>query len=254
MMVAILGAGPVGLVSAHTVELYGHTVSVHGIKVPSEIKGAQYIHHAINELTPLDPEGTVTYRKVGTQEGYAQKVYGHPDAPCSWDRFDGELPAWNINAHYSDLWQRFEDRIVDTEIRAPYIESLLDEYDLVISSINPLGYCQYPQEHEFHWTGVRIVEYHQEIDDNTIIYSGDPDDDFYRVSSIFGHRQAEYPQRVPGRRAIGAIIRKPLHTTCDCFLDDASMVRVGRFGEFKRGLLVTDAFDKVAEELDADEM
>ena len=252
MKVAILGAGPVGMITAHVVEQFGHEPILYGIKEPSVINGAQYIHKALEGITPKIPDGEVTYVKRGDAEGYAYKVYGDPNAPCSWARFGGILPAWNISKHYMDLWARFESKIVDIEIRAPYIKDLLGNHDIVFSSINPLGYCMDREVHDFVWTPVVIQPDSPDGMDvplNTIIYSGDPDDYWYRTSNMFGDCSTELPRsaRWKGPRIH---IHKPLHTTCDCFMEHEEFVRIGRYGAFKKNLLVTDAYDKVVEVLD----
>lgn len=255
MNIAVLGAGPVGTIACHTIELYGHKPQLIGIGIPSVIRGAQYIHHAINELTPMEPEGMVRYVKRGTREGYALKVYGDEQADCSWDRFEGELPMWNIAAHYTELFDKYFRGMIDTEIRAPMIHDLLEEYDLVFSSITPQGYCE--QEHDFEWqTVVLSDENHLDEDLNCIVYSGLEEDPFYRLSNLFGLQQAEYPSREAskrlGHKGNSKTVRKPLGTDCDCFMDNAKFVRMGRYGEFRKNLLVTDAFDTVCEELDSE--
>ena len=259
MKVAVLGAGPVGLVAAHAVERFGHSVTVVGIAIPSVIQGAQYIHHEIHELTTKKPEGFITYSKRGTREGYAKKVYGDENAACSWGLFDGKVPAWDILSYYRRLYDRFGPNIRDTAIRGPLIHELLEEFDVVFSSITPQGYCYFnsEEEHVFQWERIRVTPResknpHVTVERNEIIYSGDPEDHWYRTANIFESLSTEYPDAKISNISPtpGKLVRKPLMTTCDCFLDHPGFRRIGRYGEFKKELLVTDAYDRVCEEFD----
>jgi len=249
MKIAVLGAGPVGLLAVHASHLYLEEpeISVYSIMEMSRMPGAQYLHSDIPELTTSEPDGHITYSKLGSRDGYAEKVYGDFAAPCSWDRFEGTVPAWSLQEAYSELWKRYSNTIWDGEIRAELIEKVVEDNDIVFSSINPLGYCVKPDEHEFHWQQVYTrEECPQEVPNGTIIYSGDPDDDWYRTANLFSHQSAEYPEKFTGG---GKRVRKPLSTTCTCFADD--MHRIGRYGVFESELLVDDAFEQVCEVLDA---
>src|SRR4051794_36471109 len=114
MDVAVLGCGPAGLLSAHAAILGGCDVLVYSIKQKSPMNGAQYLHSPIPELTSQDPDAIIRYAKVGTRAGYATKVYGHPEAPCSWDKFEeGPRPAWSLSDSYEELWSRYGDLIID---------------------------------------------------------------------------------------------------------------------------------------------
>jgi len=248
MKIAILGAGPVGMVAAHAVALYGHTPAIYGIDKPSSIRGAQYLHAQIDDLTDDKPEGMVTYRKVGTREGYAQKVYGDPAAPCSWDRWEGDYPAWSLGRAYTKLWELYEASIFDMEIRYNDITLLKDEYSLIFSSINPLGYCQHHEsgDHEFAWQQIKAIEKAEGCEQNEIIYNGDLEIPWYRSSLLFDIASTEYAQKT---REWGSLVRKPLTTSCDCHVD-SGFERIGRYGKFEKNLLVTDAWERCLAVLD----
>lgn len=244
--VHVLGCGPAGLLAAHAVRLAGHDPVIHSIKEPSIIKGAQFIHEPIEGMTGVDPDFIITFEKWGYPEEYAMKVYGSPDAPTSWNDFpEGEVPAWGMVQTYQKLWDTYEDLIIDTEIRAPYIKDLLESGAHVISSITPMGYCgrlEDPSPHLFEWQDVWIESVHSLTTprDGLIVYNGNPNDRWYRSSLIQGHGSTEYGQAMPRVKRS----RKPLRTNCNCFERWPNFHRVGRFGEFKKGLLVHDAFTK----------
>ena len=240
----VLGCGPAGLLAAHALA-DKHEVHVHSIKEPSDIRGAQFIHEQIPYATDAQPDCMVEFRKVGTKEGYADKIYGNPEHPCSWDGYDGFVPAWNMIEVYGKLWHKYEHLIHDTEIRRPYIEKLLeDENNLVISTLHPAAY---DPDADYEYTVVYINEDAQFTDENVVVYNGSPDDDWYRSANIMGHGSTEVGAKGTLRNQRGFVRRlKPLRTSSVMFDDCDRFVRVGRFGEFKKGVLVHDAYKKIA--------
>src|SRR4051812_48361120 len=118
MTVCILGCGPAGLLSAYAAERHGHEVVIMSRKLKSMIPGAVFLHEPIPGLTAPTPDDVVTFTKQGNKAGYAKKVYGSPDDNCSWDLSpEGERPAWSMFSLYDQLWERFQNRIVDMMIR-----------------------------------------------------------------------------------------------------------------------------------------
>lgn len=250
MKVHVLGAGPAGLLVAHAARQAGHTPVIHGIRERSQLRGAVYLHSRIPDLTKAKPDATLTYVKKGTAEGYAEKVYGDPEAPCSWDRFEGEVKAWNLDHYYGKLWDEFNAGVADQEIRAQYIRELLAEGDPVFSTINPLGYCELQgldRPCQFVWQEVRIHDEVQDgVEDCQIVYNGDPLDRWYRSSRIFDYGSTEYPfESVAGYGYIP--VKKPLSTDCQCLLEAGRLYRVGRYGAFQKHLLVDDAYRTAVE-------
>lgn len=247
--VAIFGCGPAGLLAAHAVSLTGKTPIVFATEAEkSKIAGATYLHEPIPDITSAAPDGTVRFVKVGTKSGYALKVYGDATAPCSWDRFDEQpKPCWSLQAVYDDLWELYSEKIVPSRIGAAEAKDMIDTFPLVISTIPAHCLC-YDPTHKFlsreiwirdDWPGTAGGEQYLD-DDNVIVYDGRVGaiGDRYRYSRIFGHFSTEYRREVPG--AVRGI--KPLPTTCDCFPE---IVRAGRWGEWKPGVLVNHAFSKV---------
>lgn len=251
MKVHVLGCGPAGLLIAHQAAMRDLEVVIHSIKIPSDIKGAQFIHEPVSGITSEDPEMSILFDKWGHKKYYAEKVYGDQKAPCSWDDFDGEWPAWSMINVYAELWSIYERSIVDTEVRAPYIQDLIDSGDMVFSTITPLGYCLKPQDHSFEWQQVWINDSCSipsiQDDQNVILYNGSLSESWYRSSMIGGYGSTEWGQK-PLERA--KLAKKPLSTDCDCFIDEG-LVRLGRFGEFRKAILVNHAYNKAGEILDA---
>lgn len=237
--VAILGCGPAGLLAAHAVAETGVRPVVFSRAVPSEIGGAQYLHRAIPEVTGDAPDGLCEVIKLGTPAGYATKVYNDPASETSWKIMDsGDHKIWNMRRAYNWLWGRYEGNITDQEVDADRVESLLRQYDLILSTVPAVALCAHANRHEFVSQQVGIV-YHpaEEEGPNRIIYNGKPDG-WYRASEIFGWVGFEYaPEESPSN---AKMVRKPLWTDCNCHPD---LVRLGRYGKWKKGELIHHAYE-----------
>ncbi len=241
--VCVLGCGPAGLLTAHAALLAGHQPTVMSERIQrSMISGAQYLHDPIPSLTNTDQAGMLRYIKLGDKQGYAEKVYGSREAPCSWDHFpEGQLPAWSLKEMYDKLWSEYLGLIEEQHIDSEVLVEILPKYDRVISAIPATAMCHRPH-HQFHSAQVTFQEGCPALvgdEDNIIVYSGDPAHSWYRTSRIFGYESTEYPAGIDPsgetRRGI-----KPTHTTCTCWKDIA---RVGRFGRWEKGVLVHHAFN-----------
>lgn len=245
--VAVLGCGPAGLLAAHAAAVRGHNVRVLSKKQKSIIGGAQYLNEPIPDLfDPTEPDAIVRFVKWGTEAGYAKKVYGSISAQTSWSLYDEEFyPAWNLQAVYDMLWGRFENEIWDFDIDMETLMDAVHNYDLVFSSI-PLTVACVDPDHRFESQQVWIeADVGNGPRNMTIIYNGLPGEPWYRGSTIFGHSFLEFGSP----RSTGFCVQKPLRTNCTCWQHET--VRIGRYGEWKKGVLVTDAYKKAVEMIDA---
>lgn len=220
---------------------------VYSVKKKSEISGAQYLHEPIPGLTSIEPDGQVNYIKHGTRDGYAEKVYGSRQAPCSWDNFaTGKVNAWKMEAVYDKLWQAYYPVIQEEIIEPSMVPILLDENDMVISTIPKPQLCEHG--HEFLHKSIWIADYNSlpfDVNENVVLYNGDPLDHWYRASRLWGHEATE--STVPMAGARPGI--KPISTTCTCFSD--KVVFAGRFGKWEKGVLVHDAYHTAREAMNA---
>lgn len=245
MNVCILGCGPAGLLSAFACTQRGFDVTIISKKQKSTIPGAVFLHEKIPGLTNVKPDGVVYFRKHGTKQGYAQKVYGSPDAKCSWDLFpEGARHAWSMFRMYEYLWDTFEYLIHDRVVTPEFLRKRYD-FDLMISTIPVPSICY--QGHRFDSQNVFILN--QAVNhrlDNEIVYNGMVKDNWYRMSKIFGHGSTEstiaFPwdyEFIQGYKI--ATGYKPITTDCTCF---PHVARVGRFGQWKKGVLVHHAYEQ----------
>lgn len=247
--VIIFGAGPAGMLAAHAVALAGREPVI--ISAPrtfplpgankSEIGGATYLHSAVPDATSADPDAMIRFQRIGTSRGYARKVYGDADHPTSWSKFQGEHPGWALQPVYDDLWRRYEERIIPMMVDKEVVRDFLKSHPVVISTIPPSSFCTNP-DHEFPRRQIWITdESMYSMGDNTIIYDGlvGAVSGRYRSSRLFGRESTEFSQPIGYDAREGF---KVLPTNCDCFPD---VMRVGRFGKWKPGVLVDHAFQEV---------
>jgi hypothetical protein len=241
--VCILGCGPSGLLAALAVEQAGIIPHIISPKKKSVIRGAQYLHKAIPDLTSPDPDGHVKFLKLGSEQVYAHKIYGNALANTSWSQFQhGEVrPLWYLRETYDWLWDHFEGAIEDYEVTPDEIDGdLLVQFEYVLSTAPLKAICRNKDEHEFLaarvWIDRDDTRYEADKESNVIIYNGERNCRWYRHSIIRDNSSYEYGHHVMG--AVQGI--KPLMTTCDCH---PGMHRLGRFGLWSKAQLVHHAYD-----------
>ncbi len=269
MNIAVLGCGPAGLLAAHASTLNDHSVTIFSRKERSKIHGAQYIHEPIPELCEGDPT-EVSFTKIGDEAGYAYKVYGATNHETSWHAFGGIHRAWPMSGVYSLLWAKYASLIESCEFGPQQMRELLnaDMYDLVFCSLPRQAVCEHqeggPDElaHQFNSARVMFAPYCNLGLDNVVMYSGRDSEPWYRTSRLFGHDWTEYGtydpineeprdfDPLPEGWRVGI---KPTTTDCDCFDGYHKLVRIGRFGQWSKRVLVTDAFADALEALPNDD-
>jgi hypothetical protein len=231
------------------------------------MEGAQYMHVEIPDLDVPTP-GIVHYILWGSIDAYRQKVYGSgdPDLVVSPAEFLGSHKAWDLRRAYDILWETWKTSIMNLRITQQALDNIIQTNDRVISTIPATTLCSQRENgtHAFDyvpvwidnlWSGPLPEEQPQvwlEQDSNVVICNGrEPNNNleatgWYRTSHIYGHMNTEWasPQHVPEGRANngGRIwrVRKPLSTNCDCW---PMVVRAGRYGLWRKGVLTHDAFD-----------
>ena len=251
-LVAVLGAGPAGLMAAQAVSLQENT----GLAIfsattePSKLGGAQFLHKAIPIVCDEEPDTVVTYRVRGDEETYKRKVYGL--GPVPFTSFAGvtdgqQQPAWNLIETYERLWEKFAPQITPGPIDARWFETdWLKDFSYIFSSVPLPAICRaqaglVPEFHQFTSQRISVCTdpYGGPIEDNTIIYDGTDTSRFYRRSRIFGVHGTEWADAPPPGLAGVVLDTKPISTNCNCH---PGIVRVGRRGTWTKGVLTHDAF------------
>jgi hypothetical protein len=241
--VTVLGCGPAGLLAAQGAADAGADVTIISNKVRSRIAGAQFIHEEIPGLNLKRSE--VHMIKRGSAEGYARKVYGEPDKVTSWASFEhGEvLPCWSMTEVYNELWSRWEGRIVSELINRELLDRIAHREGPIISTIPAHALCY--GDHIFEANEIAI-DVGQDVmtSRNSIIYNGDPKQRWCRSSFLFGSFAVEFGSindkpAAKGPPLSAIRIQKPQWTDCDC---RPGMMRVGRYGQWKRGVLAHSAY------------
>jgi hypothetical protein len=257
--VAILGAGPAGLIAAHTFAMEGWAVAIYsapdanGHAFKSKIGGAQFLHSQIPGIPMKLYARRVTYQTRGTADGYRGKVYAntHPAAVpfVSFDNIhDGmEQVAYPMIGVYDWLWNQFEYNINRglTDIDGTVVDQLInmDFFDEVVTSIPAPAICRVPNLHTFVSKEIKVWNecVMEGLPDNTILYNGDPNGpSWYRCSKLFGHGSTEWSSELNPPLSPLMTLRKPLFTNCDCYA--GSVHRVGRQGKWTKGVLAHEAY------------
>lgn len=269
MKVAILGAGPSGLIAAHAAVRAG--VDFRDVNIlsrprtnggpfqrvgKSDLFGAQWLQGPINGADN-GGESKVVVKFLGDVVGYREKVYG-PDykgRPFDSHFFDPHS-AWDIRRVYNFLWHKFESAmfnvVIDKRNSAKIIDNMAFSYDMIISTLPKKLFCRNP-EHEFKSQTVYAIGDAPErgitcpipCEPNTVVYNGSPEGSWYRVSNVFGHTTAEWSTangaRKPPLSGL-AEVEKPLSTNCRCA---PSMHHVGRYGKWDKHVLAHHVFDDI---------
>jgi hypothetical protein len=234
---------------AHAAELNGWDFTIFSRKQKSQLFGAQYLHHAIPELDCGMPN-RVEYRLRGTAEQYRHKVYGALwDGTTSPEDYIESHYAWDIRVVYQQLWYKYQDYIVDCDLSEGLSSSAMPRViagaDEVVSTLPrklwanrgdvfkcqkiwALGDGDYKRVHLYRPEPFNVV------------CSGLLEDEWYRVSNIYGYSTMEWPCFGTTPPIKGAsIVEKPLEHNSRAA---SNFVHLGRYGEWRKGVLTTDAF------------
>lgn len=273
--VAIIGCGPTGLIAAHACAMNGISFRIFSKKRKSFLFGSQYLHEPIPDLIDESEGKPVRYINVGTPEEYRRKTHGKWwDGIIAPEDFETEHTAWDIREAYGRLWNRYGRGVNDAEIvdGTLYVDGVdwmkeLAAHDLVVSTVPRRLWAVDGDEFIYSegWAlgdapehGV-FVPY--DLTDNTIICDGSPDVHYNRLSKVFGYTTVEWPAHTDMNVVMAAEgmpqpskFIKPLafHPSATRYNRTSDWLHVGRFGAWRKAVLVTDAWhetNKALEEL-----
>lgn len=249
MRVAILGCGPSGMIAAHAARGLGHSVTIFSQDPrPSKMFGCQYLHSPIPNATELNKVAWVDYMLSGPIDGYRRKVYGdRAEVELSPETLSRHHPAWDIRTTYARLWERYGGRVEDVSVDAYNIGRVTEGFDTVVSTIPKPALCHKIGVHQFKFTSIfargEAPEYNVFLSDidcprDMVICNGKDSPTWYRASNVFGHKTAEWAMG-DTPESEGAMVRKPISNDCDCH---SEVIRVGRYGAWRKGILASDAY------------
>lgn len=240
--VAVIGCGPAGLLVAHAVALADYNPVIYSIEAKqSPVAPAVFLHRSIPEVSSDMPDEMIDMVKLGDGSVYARKVYGE-DRLTSWNKFVAGLhPAWALRPVYDALWYLYGGAVREVEIMPETIKELEDSFPLIINTAPARALCL-SSLHSFPGKTIWIRDDAPPVvGPGTMVYNG-TSDPWYRASDLFGVRSTEYsrdPKHIKLEDRREGL--KVLNTDCDCH---PTVVRAGRWGEWRSGVLLHHAFEK----------
>lgn len=256
--VAILGCGPSGLLAAHAANLNGCHFDVFSKRRKSQLFGSQYLHKPIPGISARSDGRNIEYIVEGSPEEYRRKCHGKAwDGMAAPEEFERHHRGWDIRAAYDKLWTTYSDSVYNLDLSGD-ISDLdrsinLDNYDLVISTVPRKIWSRREYGAEYVssncWALGDAPDLGQKVPfhtkDNTIICEGTKDVGWYRLSKVFGHTTVEWPEeKKPPIHGV-ALVERPLQYIPGNVTNPADMMlHLGRYGEWKKGVVVTDVFEQ----------
>jgi hypothetical protein len=233
--VAVIGCGPAGLAAAHAAIGRGADVQIFAPKNKTPQNGPLLMQRPLPGINTNHPDGTIHQIVInGSILGYRYKLYGDINIGINGDILVPSYPAWRHKETYDALWSRYHHLIIDMHIIPPVLQTMHQEYDLVVSTAPAAAMCLMKDSwrdpsyrHHFESKAVAVTQRCEYPDQpyNTIIFNAGENDLWVRSSNIFGNMVTEWP--VSAAPAESRIIQKPISTNCSCF---PHVLRTGRFG------------------------
>lgn len=240
--------------AAHAVSLLGHEPVIYSKKVKSKMFGAMYLHKPIYGINAPKSDFELTVIKAGTSREYAEKVYGDPDHPVSFDKYQSDqVPGWDLTETYRRLWDVYGDTVHDQNLDIDNIADISYHYAIVLSTIPAPLLCH--EQHSFQSQPIWVLhgidhEAPLRHDDWMIYYMGDPSVDWYRYTQLGKYQAWEYarnPSALPLRLSAFELSEgvKPISNDCDC--PNENIHRLGRFGKWEKNVLTHHAFEEASQ-------
>ena len=271
----VLGAGPAGLLAAHAAERRGWEVNIFTAPNPdgsprkSELHGCQYLHAYIPGVGLPTSGRAVQYLLDGSSTDYRRKVYGDSwTGEVSPDEYgpEEEHLAWDLRVAYDRLWERWLPRISAINLIPSLAASMAEvRGQTVFCTVPAPALCLVPDKHTFatqsiwamgtnggvgmEWPdGLLVQKLPYRAPDFTVQCNGHDAPRWYRAATVFGQSTLEWPAGV--KPPISGVVRveKPLSTDCHCHVGQR-WHRLGRYGQWRKGVLVHSAFRQASEAL-----
>lgn len=256
LKLAVLGCGPAGLLAAHGFSRGAarngleSEVRVYSAKRKSPLYGCQYLHRDIPGLDLRSQP--VAYRLTGSISDYRRKVYGIEDVAVSPGILETDHTAWDIRQAYDRLWDQYEPAIEDYYLSPGswrLLRARLEDEGFAVVSTVPAPVlctdqgCTFTSETVWAMGDApevqRFARLPRQLPEGTILCSGQPNDEWYRVSHVFGHHTVEWPEQAAPPRGASRVT-KPIRTTCAC---NPTVRRSGRYATWTKGILSHEAYE-----------
>jgi hypothetical protein len=257
MKIAVLGAGPSGMMAAHASSQYGHYVDILDWN-PSQSRrnsGVYFLHDDCD--LALDSHsfhqrvlgiGGMTYNDIG--QAYGEKVYGKRVGKVSVLSaiVEKEVRGYSAGQAINRLWDLYGNQIQNREIRRGMydVEDLLGVYDKVISTIP--AYVLFPEK-EFDsvatWIKVGIAP----PSEHFIFYNLNPHCPWYRCSGMFGVFVQEYgfdfspPENWDDTQYQYRVVQKVIGE--GIVSPFKNLLLTGRYGAWNKRILTHNVYEEV---------
>lgn len=264
MDIAVIGAGPAGMLAAHAIVRNGHEPVIFAPQKKSHISKVQCLWRQIPGM-PVE-SFTLTLERRGIRARYATRLYGNPAAQCGWDKAQpGPHNVWPLDEVYDILWDRYSDFIQPSGLLSRVqIQDLLESFPVVLSSASARDLCYGAHTFQAQQTQIVAKETVASAQAMTALNgerdSQDPRNDFYRWTRCRGLEVWEYATDDWEQFAMGTMLvhkdrgtavpgLKPRWNDCDCYQEvdtgyerPQQLHRIGRFGRWEQGVLAHQAF------------
>lgn len=241
MKVAVIGGGLVGRLAAWAVMQSGHAPTIFDrMTTAKPPRGFVYLHDSCD--LPLRRSHTITVINQGTAREYAEKIYGNPDHPVSFGKYEyenGFEPAEALgilNGLQHGMWKdaNFESlEEIETQLG--------DEFERVVFTLPINRFVKGTWPHVKGSVGTWPLDPGEDLG-NFCVYNSNPDIPWHRSGAMFGWAFREFPTVVPGHLPITKVAAgaAPLPKK-------EGWLFTGRFGAWRNKALSHDSYDEVLE-------
>jgi len=255
MKVAVLGAGPSGMMAAHAVSQCGYYVDIFD-KDPSSSRrnSGVYFLHADCDLM-LDPvlikQSVIGHHGKKIDEIsklYGLKVYGKEISKPSIVSVISKSTMTGFNSEHAitRLWDFYGKQVKEGEIsNLGQVKGLFDTYDKIISTIP--AWVLYPdQKFESVETWIKVGKAPE--NEAFMFYNINPYCDWYRCSAMFGVFTQEYGYGKHFEKKEGYEYKKVIKVIGDGITSEIKdLFLVGRYGAWNKKTLTHDVYYRTLE-------
>lgn len=264
--IAIIGAGPSGMMAAHAASQCGAYVDIFDAD-PSQSRRNSGVYFLHDECDLLLGQHTRIYQTVlgiygmspeEIGEAYGSKVYGQPIAKTSVLEAAKHptINGYNAGEAINRLWDLYGGQVSILKIESfEHLISLFDKYDKIISTI-PANILFPDFEYESVQTWIKVGKAPEE--EAFLFYNINPHCSWYRCSGMFGIFIQEYGFKyIPFEnkkysfkevtKIIGA--RKTMYHQSNAHLEDGKVISdvaelflVGRYGAWSKKTLTHNVY------------